>query len=287
MTQPDDQPAPYGTGPRTPSGAPVKQVRVHHLQQLKERGERWAMLTAYDQYAAEVFDEAGIPVLLVGDSAGNNVLGYATTLPVTVDEMLPLVRAVTRTARRALVVADLPFGSYQASPEQALATGFRMMKEGLAHAVKLEGGRRVVPQVEALVGAGVPVMAHIGFTPQSEHALGGYRVQGRGDDGDRLVKDACALQDAGAFAVVLEMVPAELAARVTEVLRIPTIGIGAGAECDAQVLVWQDMAGLRGGAPSRFVKQYADLRGTLLQAARAYADDVVGRRFPAPEHGFE
>jgi 3-methyl-2-oxobutanoate hydroxymethyltransferase len=282
-----EHPAPYGNGPTTPSGAPVRRVRVHHLRQLKERGERFAMLTAYDQYSAEIFDEAGIPVLLIGDSAGNNVLGYETTVPVTTDELLPLVRAVARTARRALVVADLPFGSYQASPEQALATGTRMMKEGLAHAVKLEGGRRVVPQVEALVGAGVPVMAHLGFTPQSEHVLGGYRVQGRGDDADTLVKDAVALQAAGAFALVLEMVPATVAEQVTEVLAIPTIGIGAGPACDGQVLVWQDMAGLRGGKAPRFVKRYADLRGTLLGAARAYADDVRSGAFPTKEQSFE
>jgi 3-methyl-2-oxobutanoate hydroxymethyltransferase len=282
-----EHPAPYGNGPTTPSGAPVRRVRVHHLRQLKERGERFAMLTAYDQYSAEIFDEAGIPVLLIGDSAGNNVLGYETTVPVTTDEMLPLVRAVARTAKRALVVADLPFGSYQASPEQALATGTRMMKEGLAHAVKLEGGRRVVPQVEALVGAGIPVMAHLGFTPQSEHVLGGYRVQGRGDDAEGLVKDAVALQGAGAFALVLEMVPAVVAEQVTEVLAIPTIGIGAGPACDGQVLVWQDMAGLRGGRAPRFVKRYADLRGTLLDAARAYADDVRLGAFPTKEQSFE
>jgi 3-methyl-2-oxobutanoate hydroxymethyltransferase len=282
-----EHPAPYGNGPTTPSGAPVRRVRVHHLRQLKERGERFAMLTAYDQYSAEIFDEAGIPVLLIGDSAGNNVLGYETTVPVTTDEMLPLVRAVARTAKRALVVADLPFGSYQASPEQALATGTRMMKEGLAHAVKLEGGRRVVPQVEALVGAGIPVMAHLGFTPQSEHVLGGYRVQGRGDDAEGLVKDAVALQGAGAFALVLEMVPAVVAEQVTEVLAIPTIGIGAGPTCDGQVLVWQDMAGLRGGRAPRFVKRYADLRGTLLDAARAYAEDVRLGAFPTKEQSFE
>ena len=284
---PTEHPAPYGNGPTTPSGAPVRRVRVHHLRQLKERGERFAMLTAYDQYSAEIFDEAGIPVLLIGDSAGNNVLGYETTVPVTTDELLPLVRAVARSARRALVVADLPFGSYQASAEQALATGTRMMKEGLAHAVKLEGGRRVVPQVEALVGAGVPVMAHLGFTPQSEHVLGGYRVQGRGDDAEGLVKDAVALQAAGAFALVLEMVPATVAEQVTEVLAIPTIGIGAGPACDGQVLVWQDMAGLRGGRAPRFVKRYADLRGTLLGAARAYADDVRSGAFPTKEQSFE
>ncbi|KQX64545.1 3-methyl-2-oxobutanoate hydroxymethyltransferase [Angustibacter sp. Root456] len=285
-----EQPAPYGTGPQHQAGAgavPARRVRVHHLQQAKERGERFAMLTAYDQMSAEIFDEAGIDVLLVGDSAANNVLGYETTVPITVDEMIPLVRAVARSARRALVIADLPFGSYQGSPQQALATATRMMKEGLAHGVKLEGGRRVAEHVEAVVAAGIPVMGHLGFTPQSEHVLGGYRVQGRGDQGEQLVKDACALQDAGAFSVVLEMVPAPVAAQITEVLKVPTIGIGAGPDCDAQVLVWQDMAGLRGGKMARFVKQYADLRGTLLQAARAYADDVRGGAFPTAEHSFE
>ena len=280
-----EQPAPYGTGPG--SVAAVKRVRVHHLRQLKERGERWAMLTAYDQYSAEIFDEAGIPVLLVGDSAANNVLGYQTTLPITMDEMLPLVRAVSRSVSRALVVADLPFGSYQASPEQALGTATRMMKEGGAHAVKLEGGRRMAPAVEAIVGAGIPVMAHVGFTPQSEHVLGGYRVQGRGEGADTIVEDACALEAAGAFAVVLEMVPAAVAARVSEVLDIPTIGIGAGPGCDAQVLVWQDMAGLRGGTAPRFVKRYADLRGILGQAAREYAADVRDGSFPSAAQSFE
>jgi 3-methyl-2-oxobutanoate hydroxymethyltransferase len=241
-----EQPAPYGNGPQPAATTPAR-VRVHHLQQMKERGERWAMLTAYDQLSAQVFDEAGIPVLLVGDSAANNVLGYSTTVPVTVEEMLPLTRAVARGASRALVVADLPFGSYQGSPEQALGTAVRFMKEGGAHAVKLEGGRRIAPQVQLLVDSGIPVMAHVGFTPQSEHALGGYRVQGRGDQGDVLADDALALQDAGAFSVVLEMVPAPVAARVTEVLRIPTIGIGAGPDTDAQVLVWQDMAGFNSG----------------------------------------
>ena len=277
--------APYGTGPAA-AGAPRKRVRVHHLQAMKERGDRFAMLTSYDQLTAEIFDEAGIPVLLVGDSAANNVLGYETTLPVTVDELLPLVRAVSRSARRALVVADLPFGSYQSSPEQALETSVRFMKEGGAHAVKLEGGAAVAPQVRALVAAGIPVMAHIGFTPQSEHGLGGYRVQGRGDAGDRLVDDALALQLAGAFAVVLEMVPADAAKRVTAELTIPTIGIGAGADCDGQVLVWQDMAGLRRGAMPRFVKQYADLRTALTDAAAAFADDVAQRGFPGEEHTF-
>lgn len=275
---------PYGNG----SGAakPVKRVRIPYLQELKQRGEPWPMLTAYDMYAAELFDEAGIPVLLVGDSAANNVYGYDTTLPVTVDELLPLVRAVSRATKRALVVADLPFGSYQLSPEQALATGVRFMKEGGAHAVKLEGGQRFARHVEALTSAGIPVMGHIGFTPQSEHNLGGYRVQGRGDAGDDIVADAVAMQDAGAFAVVMEMVPAEVAKRVTHELRIPTVGIGAGPDCDAQVLVWQDMAGLRRGKAPRFVKRYADLAGVLSEAAGQFAQDVRTREFPAPEHAF-
>ena len=288
-----EQPPPYGSKPEVgpglgPTGMPLKRIRVPHLQAMKDRGERWAMLTAYDQYAAEIFDEAGIPVLLVGDSAGNNVYGYETTVPVTVEDLIPLTRAVTRAARYAMVVADLPFGSYQASPEQALATATRFMKEGLAHAVKLEGGTHVVPMVDLLVRAGIPVMAHIGFTPQSEHVLGGYRVQGRGDAGaDKMVADAEALEAAGAFALVMEMVPSPVAERVTKTLRIPTVGIGAGPHCDAQVLVWQDMAGLRAGRMPRFVKRYADLRGTLSQAARAYAEDVASGAFPAPEHSFD
>ncbi|MFL6144950.1 MAG: 3-methyl-2-oxobutanoate hydroxymethyltransferase [Labedaea sp.] len=280
-------PAPYGTGAAASDQAkPVKRVRIHHLRELKERGEPWPMLTAYDMYTAELFDEAGIPVLLVGDSASNNVYGYDTSLPVTVDELMPLVRGVTRAVKRALVVADLPFGSYQLSPEQALATSVRFMKEGRAHAVKLEGGRAFAPHVRAITTAGVPVMGHIGFTPQSEHNLGGYRVQGRGVAGDDIVADALALQEAGAFAVVMEMVPAEVAKRVTHELHIPTVGIGAGPDCDAQVLVWQDMAGLRRGKAPRFVKRYADLAGVLLGAAQEFAADVRGREFPAPEHVF-
>jgi 3-methyl-2-oxobutanoate hydroxymethyltransferase len=262
-------------------------VRVPHLQAMKDRGERIAMLTSYDQLTAEIFDQAGIPVLLVGDSAANNVLGYETTLPVTVDELIPLVRAVSRAARRALVVADLPFGSYQTSPEQALTTSVRFMKEAGAHAVKLEGGAAVVEQVRTLVGAGIPVMAHLGFTPQSEHSLGGYRVQGRGDHAEQLVQDALAVEAAGAFAVVLEMVPADVAKRVTAELAVPTIGIGAGVDCDGQVLVWQDMAGLRSGPMPRFVKQYADLRSVLTDAATAFQDEVSTGVFPAEQHSFE
>ena len=267
-------------------GVTSRRVRTSDLQRAKERGERWAMLTSYDMLTAGIFEEAGIPVLLVGDSAGNNVLGYPTTVPVTVDELLPMVRAVVRSTSRPLVVADLPFGSYQGSPEQALATAVRFLKEGGAHAVKLEGGHRVVPQVELLVSAGAPVMGHVGLTPQSE-LVTGLRVQGRGDTADDLLADALALQEAGAFAVVLEAVPADLAERVTKELTVPTIGIGAGVGCDAQVLVWTDMAGLTPGKPLTFVKQYADLRGVLGQATRAYVEDVRDGRFPGPEHSFD
>ncbi|AGM03795.1 3-methyl-2-oxobutanoate hydroxymethyltransferase [Amycolatopsis sp. MJM2582] len=277
--------APYGTG-AAPQATSGKKVRVHHLRDMKERGEAWPMLTAYDMYTAALFDEVGIPVLLVGDSASNNVFGYDTSLPVTVEELLPLVRAVTRSVKRALVVADLPFGSYQLSPQQALETSVRFMKEGRAHAVKLEGGRKFAPHVEALTSAGVPVMGHIGFTPQSEHNLGGYRVQGRGEAAEALLADALALEEAGAFAVVMEMVPAEAAKRITHELKIPTVGIGAGPDCDAQVLVWQDMAGLRRGKTPRFVKKYADLAGVLAGAASAFAEDVRRGEFPAPEHSF-
>jgi len=287
----DEVTPPYRSGPAAPTtGRPASQTtrrtRIHHLRELKERGERWPMLTAYDTYTAEIFDEAGIPVLLVGDSAANNVYGYANTLPVTVDEMLPLVKAVVRGVKSALVVADLPFGSYQIGPEQALTTSFRFMKEAGAHAVKLEGGARFAPQVEALAGSGIPVMAHLGFTPQSEHALGGFRIQGRGDAGERLIEDALALQAAGAFAVVLEMVPADVAKRVTAELVIPTIGIGAGPDCDAQVLVWSDMAGMNRGRKPRFVKPYADLGGILLDAARRYAEEVRGGEYPDTEHSY-
>jgi len=274
-----DLPSLYG-------GVTNRRVRPSDLQRAKDRGERWAMLTSYDMLTAGIFEAAGIPVLLVGDSAGNNVLGHATTVPVTVDELLPMVRAVVRSTTRPMVVADLPFGTYQASPEQALTTAVRFLQSGGAQAVKLEGGRRVAAQVELLVSAGVPVMGHVGLTPQSELVMG-LRVQGRGDSADVLLEDALALQDAGAFAVVLEAVPADLAERVTKELVIPTIGIGAGASCDAQVLVWTDMAGLTPGAPLTFVKRYADLRGVLADATREYADDVREGRFPGREHSFD
>jgi 3-methyl-2-oxobutanoate hydroxymethyltransferase len=269
-------------------GAQNRRVTIRDLQLAKDSGERWPMLTAYDYSTARVFDEAGIPVLLVGDSAANVVYGYDSTVPVTTDELLPLVRGVVRGTSRALVVADLPFGSYQASPQQALETASRFMKEGGAQAVKLEGGQRVVGQVELLVSAGIPVMAHIGLTPQSVNALGGYRVQGRGDEAaHRLLQDAKALQHAGAFAVVLEVVPSEVAAQVTRALHIPTIGIGAGPACDAQVLVWQDMAGLRAGTkPAKFVKEYAAVGTALGEAARQFGDEVRAGAYPSAEHEY-
>ncbi|MFG2100655.1 MULTISPECIES: 3-methyl-2-oxobutanoate hydroxymethyltransferase [Micromonospora] len=267
-------------------GPATRRIRTRDLIAAKERGERWPMLTSYDQYTASIFDQAGVPVLLVGDSAANNVFGYETTVPVTAEELLPLVRAVVRATRHTLVVGDLPFGSYEEGPTQALRTAVRFMKEGGCHAVKLEGGRRCAAQIAAITGAGIPVMAHIGFTPQSEHALGGYRVQGRGDAADEVIADAHAVAEAGAFAVVLEMVPGEVAKRITHELRIPTVGIGAGPDTDAQVLVWQDMAGLRAGKAPRFVKRYADLAGTLADATRRFADEVRGGDFPAPEHTF-
>ncbi len=265
-------------------GPATSRIRTRDLLAAKQRGERWAMLTSYDQYTAGIFDTAGISVLLVGDSASNNVLGHETTLPITVDELLPLVKAVVRSTKRVLVVADMPFGSYEEGPTQALRTAVRFMKEGGAHAVKLEGGRACASQIKALTDAGIPVMAHVGFTPQREHTLGGYRVHGRGDAAEDVRADALAVAEAGAFAVVLEMVPGELAKRITHDIDIPTVGIGAGPDCDAQVLVWQDMAGLRTGPMPRFVKKFADLHAALTEAATAYADEVRGGTFPSYEH---
>ena len=275
------------TSPQVPAR---KRTRVHHLQEMKARGERWPMLTTYDVNTARIFDEAGVPVLLVGDSAGNTVLGYDTTVPVTTEELLILTRAVVRGAPHALVVADLPFGSYQVSVEQAVGTAIEFMKAGGAHAVKLEGGAHYADRIRAIVDAGIPVMAHLGFTPQSEHALGGYRVQGRGDDAaEKLIADARAVTEAGAFAVVLEMVPAHVAKRVTADIAVPTVGIGAGPETDAQVLVWTDMVGL--SDPSRrtpkFVKRYAAMGEVLADAASTYAREVREGSFPGPEHSFD
>jgi 3-methyl-2-oxobutanoate hydroxymethyltransferase len=265
-------------------GKGTRRITVRDIAAAKERGEKWPMLTAYDAMTASVFDEAGIPVLLVGDSAGNCHLGYETTVPVTLDEMTMLSAAVVRGTQRALIVGDLPFGSYQEGPVQALRSATRLVKEAGVGAVKLEGGERSHRQIELLVESGIPVMAHIGLTPQSVNAMG-YRVQGRGEEAaHQLLRDAKAVQDAGAFAVVLELVPAELAAEVTRVLHIPTVGIGAGAETDAQVLVWTDMLGLTGGRVPKFVKKYANLREVMGDAVKEFAEDVVGGTFPLEEH---
>jgi len=265
----------------------VKRVRTRHFQSAKDNGIRITGLTSYDQLTAGIFDEAGIDFLLVGDSAGNNVYGYATTLPVTIDDLIPLTRAVAGAVSRALVVADMPFGSYETGPDEALHTAFRFMKETGAHAVKLEGGMRSAEQIRRIVSAGIPVMAHVGFTPQSEHGLGGHVIQGRGDQIEQLLADAQAVEDAGAFAVVLEMVPAEAAARVTKELRIPTIGVGAGPHVDGQLLVWTDWAGLTKGRIPKFVKQYANLRSTLTDAVTAYRADVESGSYPGQEHSYE
>jgi 3-methyl-2-oxobutanoate hydroxymethyltransferase len=267
--------------------ANLKRVRTRHFQSAKENGIKITGLTSYDQLTAGIFDEAGIDFLLVGDSAGNNVYGYDTTLPVSIDDLIPLARAVAGAVSRAFVVADMPFGSYETGPDEALHTAFRFMKETGAHAVKLEGGVRSAEQIRRIVSAGIPLMAHIGFTPQSEHGLGGHVIQGRGEQVDQLLADAHAVEDAGAFAVVLEMVPAEAAERVTKELRIPTIGVGAGPHVDGQLLVWTDWAGFTKGRIPKFVKQYANLRKTLTDAAVAYRDEVSAGHYPGAEHSYE
>ncbi|MFJ7774508.1 3-methyl-2-oxobutanoate hydroxymethyltransferase [Streptomyces yangpuensis] len=274
------------SSPTLYGGTGTRRITVRDLTLAKERGEKWPMLTAYDAMTASVFDESGIPVILVGDSMGNCHLGFDSTVPVTMDHMTMLSAAVVRGTSRALVIGDMPFGSYQEGPVQALRSATRLVKEAGVGAVKLEGGERSLAQTELIVQAGIPVMSHLGLTPQSVNAMG-YRVQGRGDEAaHRLLRDAKAAQDAGAFAVVLELVPAELAAEVTRSLHIPTVGIGAGAECDAQVLVWTDMMGLTGGKMPKFVKQYAKLRETMTDAAKAFAEDVVGGTFPQEQHAF-
>ena len=279
-----DEQRPYGGGASDPA---LKRVRTRHFQRAKEQGIKITGLTSYDFLSAAIFDEAGIDFLLVGDSAGNTVFGYDTTIPVTLDELIPLTRAVVRGASRALVIADMPFGSYENGPDEALATAIRFMKETGSHAVKLEGGVRSAKQIKRVVRAGIPVMAHIGFTPQSEHGLGGHIIQGRGDAGaDQLLADAHAVEDAGAFAVVLEMVPSAIAGQVTKELSIPTISVGAGPECDGQLLVWSDWAGFTRGRIPRFVKQYAQLADTLLDAARNFREDVEAGVYPAPEHEY-
>lgn len=277
----DEVAAPYG--PPAPS-----RYRTVHLQRAKDEGRRFAMLTTYDAMTAALFDEAGVEVLLVGDSVGTTVLGHATTLPVTLDQMVLFTQAVVRGAQRALVVADMPFGSYEASPEQAVASAVRLVKESGAHAVKVEGDERFAAHVAAMTAAGVAVMAHIGFTPQSEHVLGGYRVQGRGEDAAAaMIASARALEEAGAFAVLMEMVPAHVGAAVDRALRVPTVGIGAGPGTTGQVLVWQDMLGLRDGRTPRFVRQYARLHEVIGGAVRDYRKDVLEGAFPGSEHVFE
>ena len=267
------------------SGAQSGRISIADLAAKKKAGQRWAMLTCYEQITAEIFDQAQIPVLLVGDSAGNNFLGFENTIPVTVDELIPMARAVVSASKQAMVVADFPFGSYESSAEQALETGVRFFKEAKVGAVKLEGGVKVVPQIEKLIAAGIPVMGHLGLTPQSVHALGGFKVQGRGDDGDRIIKDAKALAAAGVFAIVLEAVPAALAEEITAQLTIPTIGIGAGSGCDAQVLVWTDLMGLTAKMP-KLAKAYRNLRKEMSDAATEFAQDVAAGRFPTAEQSF-
>ncbi len=277
--------APYGSAAQ--SAEALKRVRIRHFRRAKEQGIKITGLTSYDYLSAGIFDRAGVDFLLVGDSAGNTVFGYDSTLPVTSDELIPLCRAVVRGAKRALVIADLPFGSYEAGPDDALHTAIRFMKETGAHAVKLEGGRRSAKQIEQIVRAGIPVMAHIGFTPQSEHGLGGHMIQGRGEGAALLLDDAHAVEDAGAFAVVLEMVPSEVAARVTKALLIPTISVGAGPHCDGQLMVWTDWAGFTTGRIPKFVKKYAEIADTLYDAARSFCEEVEAGVYPAPEHEYD
>lgn len=273
----------------SPYGAAVnpKRVRTLHLQQFKDAGQKFAMITSYDAMTAGIFDSAGVEVILVGDSAANVVLGQNTTLGITMDQMITMATAVVNGVSRALVVVDLPFGSFEVSKEQAVESSMRILKESGAQAVKIEGGAERAELVRAVVNAGVPVMAHIGFTPQAEHALGGYRVQGRGDAAAKLRADAEAMQAAGAFTVLMEMVPSEIATEIESALHVPTIGIGAGPATTAQVLVWQDMLGLSEGRVPRFVKKYADLRSIISEAVTNYHQDVVHGRFPEEEHGFQ
>lgn len=273
--------------PDPTSDAVTKRVRTRHFAQAKANGIKITGLTSYDTLTAQIFDEAGIDFLLVGDSAGNTVLGYDSTLPVTVDELIPLTRAVALSAKRAFVIADMPFGSYEEGAEHALRTAMRFMKETHAHAVKLEGGVRSADQIRRIVESGIPVMGHVGFTPQSEHGLGGHMIQGRGEAADAVLADAQAVEAAGAFAVVLEMIPAELAARITAELNIPTISVGAGAETDGQLLVWTDFAGMNTGRVPKFVKQYANLGSVLSEAAKAFKADVESGTYPGPEHSYE
>ncbi len=258
-------------------------VSIHDLRAWKAEGRRFAMLTAYDHPTAQILDAAGIPVLLVGDSVGRNVLGYPNELPVTMDEMLHHVKAVARGASQALVVGDLPFMSYQASLEDGVRNAGRMIKEGGAHAVKLEGPQ--IDLVHRLVEIGIPVMAHVGLTPQSVHGLGGYRVQGRGEAAQGVLEQAQQLEKAGSFSIVLEAMPSELAGEISASVQIPTIGIGAGPACDAQVLVINDLLGLT-ERPPRFAKAYANLRAVMTEAVRSFSDDVAVGTFPDDDHSY-
>lgn len=264
-------------------GGAHRRTTILDVAAAKKRGEKWVMLTSYEQMTAEIFDEAGIPVLLVGDSAGNNFLGHENTIPVSVDELIPMVRAVVSASSRALVIADLPFGSYEATPEIALATSTRFFKEAGAMGVKLEGAH--IKTIEKLVACGIPVMGHVGLTPQSLHQLGGYRVQGR-SDGDVILDAALAIEKAGAFAIVLELMSAELAAKITAALSIPTIGIGAGVNCDAQVLVWTDLMGIT-KSPPKLAKAYRNLRAEMLAAATEFAADVRNGEFPGASQSYK
>ncbi|MFV0634887.1 3-methyl-2-oxobutanoate hydroxymethyltransferase [Demequina sp.] len=265
----------------------MKKVRIHHFAEMKARGEKITMLTAYDYPTARAFDAAGVDMLLVGDSMGDNMLGMDSTVPLELDEMIPFARAVARGAERAFVVADLPFGAYEISAEQAVASSIRMMKLSGAQAIKFEGGRRIAAQVKAVTDAGIPFCGHLGFTPQSENALGGRRIQGRGDGAyDEMLADALALQEAGAFAVVLEMVIAPVAEKITAALDIPTIGIGAGSRTDGQVLVWLDAMGVGDWHPS-FSRQFAAVGQAMTDGAAAYVKAVKDVEFPAAQHTFD
>ena len=261
---------------------------VLDVQRFKDEGRRFAMLTAYDYLSARILDEAGIPILLVGDSLGMVMLGHPTTLPVTMDDMLVHAKAVSRGARQALLVGDMPFMSYQVSTEEAVRNAGRFVQEGGMHAVKLEGGGPAIVEItRRLTEAGIPVMGHLGLTPQSVHAMGGFKVQGKTDvQAKRIIADAKALEEAGAFSIVLEGVPSTLAGGVTSSLRIPTIGIGAGPQTDGQVLVFHDFLGLTTGKAPKFVKRYANLAEDITRAAQTFADDVRKGTFPGPEHEY-
>ena len=274
-------------GPKAAPEAPIRKVTVPDLRARKEAGPPIAMVTAYDYTMALLLDEGGADVVLVGDSLGMVVQGLPNTLPVTIDDIIYHGRAVSRALRRAHLVGDMPFMSFQLSPEAALSNAGRLMKEGGFEAVKLEGGAEVADHVRRIVSAGIPVMGHVGLLPQSVHAMGGFKVQGkRESDADRIIRDARALEDAGCYSIVIEGVPADVAARITESVAVPTIGIGAGAECDGQVLVCYDFLGMFRGMRPKFVKRYAELGDQIVEATRAYVEEVRNGAFPAPEHSF-